>query len=361
VAQTQTTKPQTVTGDLGRNTVDSRGFDPNQAAAEARVQSPAPKDIGAKTVADLQAEIARLQAQAAAAAGATGVKPPDAPAPIVHASEETLGKTKSPSQVAAEDQVTAPAAGGGADNGRFRRTKAEMEAGLDVEEAKKFRASGMTLEAWLAWMERAATASQEPEEEEGPEPQIFLTREEADADLTLHEAARFRASGVKSAREFKASIQITTAAKAISTVENLMAAGADRETAVEIAKKHAQTEPTPTHRGGLILDNVPAPIPVDPSRGLVGIVLLVDALPVAGLQTEPLEPYLEKMARQAAQFGQVPDYRLVDYGKGQGYLAGLIRENPPAPGVYTVSSYGPTAKLALETLLPMASLVIRGV
>lgn len=93
----------------------------------------------------------------------------------------------------------------------------------------------------------------------------------------------------------------------------------------------------------------------------VGITLLVDCLAARGIVAQDLGPYLAAACLEVAGAAEVADYRLIDYGKGSGYLAAVIRAAPPAPGVYSISSRGPAAGVALEVLEALADVVIRGV
>lgn len=100
---------------------------------------------------------------------------------------------------------------------------------------------------------------------------------------------------------------------------------------------------------------VPAPPPP------VGITILVDCLAVRGMVAQDLGPYVAAACLEVAGAAEVADYRLIDYGKGAGLLAAVIRAAPPAPGIYSISSRGPAAGVALEVLEALADVVIRGV
>lgn len=92
-----------------------------------------------------------------------------------------------------------------------------------------------------------------------------------------------------------------------------------------------------------------------------GVELYIDCLPMTGGQATLLDIYLSEAAQVIADGANVLDYRLIDFGKGAAALAAYIRENPPKPGRYHVSSFSPAAKLALESLLPIASTIVKGV
>ena len=102
---------------------------------------------------------------------------------------------------------------------------------------------------------------------------------------------------------------------------------------------------------------IAAPAPPPP----VGITLLVDCLAPRGMVAQDLGPYVAAACLEVAGAAEVADYRLIDYGKGAGYLAAVIRAAPPAPGIYSISSRGPAAGVAVEVLEALADVVIRGV
>lgn len=101
--------------------------------------------------------------------------------------------------------------------------------------------------------------------------------------------------------------------------------------------------------------STPAPPPP------VGITLLVDCLAARGMVAQDLGPYVAAACLEVAGAAEVADYRLIDYGRGAGFLAAVIRAAPPAPGIYSISSRGPAAGVALEVLEALADVVIRGV
>ena len=72
-----------------------------------------------------------------------------------------------------------------------------------------------------------------------------------------------------------------------------------------------------------------------------------------------LEDVIAEHAAEICKEAKVADLRLVEFGKGKGYLAQALRENPPT-GIVIAQS-GELSDVAIEALLPLASVVVRGV
>lgn len=92
-----------------------------------------------------------------------------------------------------------------------------------------------------------------------------------------------------------------------------------------------------------------------------GLVILIDCAPTAGLgNAQSLEPYASTIAGEVAAAAEKADWRLIPYGQGAGLIAASVRAMPPAPGIYLASSRSPTVAAVLDALLPLASIVVRG-
>jgi len=89
------------------------------------------------------------------------------------------------------------------------------------------------------------------------------------------------------------------------------------------------------------------------------ITLYVDCIPLNGDYTS-LSDYVQEMNARAA--GDKRDTRLVDFGKGKGGLAEMVRNNPPAAGSYVLMTQGSDlASTVAEALIPMVKFPIRGI
>jgi hypothetical protein len=100
--------------------------------------------------------------------------------------------------------------------------------------------------------------------------------------------------------------------------------------------------------------------PVTEATTSTGLHLYVDCLPVKGVSTATrLEDEIARRAAYIAQQNNVLDIRLIDYAKGKALLAAHFREEPLS-GVVVAQS-GDLSSVVIETLIPMASVVVRGV
>lgn len=97
----------------------------------------------------------------------------------------------------------------------------------------------------------------------------------------------------------------------------------------------------------------------------LALILLVDAVADQGVKR--LETYAAEIAQSLAEaegcvdIRSAPEKSAYSFGKWKGFFVAAVKENPPAEGVYAVSSSSELGMAAFETLLPRASLVIRGV
>lgn len=89
--------------------------------------------------------------------------------------------------------------------------------------------------------------------------------------------------------------------------------------------------------------------------------LLIDARPAKGFgEYVELAEYLVPLAKLVCERKKVEAYNLLAYNEGEKLLAALLSMNPPS-GMVLVDSSLPVSKWALEVLLPIAKLVVRGV
>lgn len=90
--------------------------------------------------------------------------------------------------------------------------------------------------------------------------------------------------------------------------------------------------------------------------------LFIDCYPISApsqpqLFAEFAAPILAKVAKETG----VPDWRLVDYGKGAGHIARAFATASDYPSAIMINSTDPTARVALEVLVPKARFVVTGV
>jgi hypothetical protein len=106
---------------------------------------------------------------------------------------------------------------------------------------------------------------------------------------------------------------------------------------------------------------------VEPPRGEVATFLtfLLDAS-ADNQAVRRLETYASEIAQALAESEGVVDIRSapeksgLSFGKWKGFFVAAVKENPPPPGMYAVSSSSELGMVAFEALLSRASLVIRG-
>ena len=99
-----------------------------------------------------------------------------------------------------------------------------------------------------------------------------------------------------------------------------------------------------------------------------GICLYADVV-IEGLETSPLEPYIEQICAALAQEYNAADLRCapsdgaLSYGKWRGALAACVRVKPPEPGVYSLMHVAESEfkQVVLEALRPVCSVLVRGV
>ena len=71
-----------------------------------------------------------------------------------------------------------------------------------------------------------------------------------------------------------------------------------------------------------------------------------------------IQPYTKATNAHALSTFKVPDWRLLDHGKGKGLLAAYIAQAPRPVGTLLVSSRTPGADVAMEHLIPFATRVV---
>lgn len=89
-----------------------------------------------------------------------------------------------------------------------------------------------------------------------------------------------------------------------------------------------------------------------------GLHLYINAVPVKGLAFTYLDDIIGAASSDICGAKKVLDLRLLPYGEGKGLLAAGLRANPPS-GVVVATS-GELSDVAIEALLPLASVVVRG-
>jgi hypothetical protein len=90
--------------------------------------------------------------------------------------------------------------------------------------------------------------------------------------------------------------------------------------------------------------------------------LYIDCWPTKGVSVMPSigEDILQELAADAAKAANSPDWRLVEYGKGKGAMAVILRERLAlVPEILVVSSSTPGSDVLIEVLSPHAKRVVR--
>jgi hypothetical protein len=77
-------------------------------------------------------------------------------------------------------------------------------------------------------------------------------------------------------------------------------------------------------------------------------------------QTTPVEEWMRPGLEAAAKNANVPDWRVLDFNKGKGYLFAALSVLPPPSGVVTIRSNMPGWDVALEVLTVHAKVIYRG-
>lgn len=123
-------------------------------------------------------------------------------------------------------------------------------------------------------------------------------------------------------------------------------------------------KPAPKKAGKKVVDVVEKAV-VDTADVKPSFALLLDAS-IDNQAVKRLETYAAEIAQAIAENEGVVDIRsapeksALSFGKWKGFFIAAVKENPPAPGTYAVSSSSELGMVAFETLLPQAHLVVRG-
>lgn len=89
--------------------------------------------------------------------------------------------------------------------------------------------------------------------------------------------------------------------------------------------------------------------------------LYIDCLPTGEDAPTHLAEMLAPMLSEICEMAGVSDWRLIEYGKGAGEIAAALRSTTLLPSTIYIDSSLPTAKIALEVLIPLAVRIVRGV
>lgn len=111
-----------------------------------------------------------------------------------------------------------------------------------------------------------------------------------------------------------------------------------------------------------VVEAKPVPAP-QPAGGDVPdpLFLLIDCRPSKGFDAAvELSEYVAPLCAMVCERKKVEHYNLLPYNEGEKMIAALLMINPPS-GMVLVDSSLPLSKWALEVLVPMAKLVVRGV
>lgn len=110
---------------------------------------------------------------------------------------------------------------------------------------------------------------------------------------------------------------------------------------------------------GAVTNEAFAPAKGETSSTRPELHLYVNALPVKGVgRVTYLDDIIAEAGREICAAKKVLDLRLLAYGEGKALLAAGLRQNPPC-GVVVATS-GELSDVAIETLLPLAAIVVRG-
>lgn len=92
------------------------------------------------------------------------------------------------------------------------------------------------------------------------------------------------------------------------------------------------------------------------------LTLYVDCVPVKGNSNFTVgEDIIASLAEAAAKAANVPDWRLIEYGKGKGAMAAILRERITSmPDTVVITSSTPGSDVLLEVLSPHARVIVRG-
>lgn len=165
------------------------------------------------------------------------------------------------------------------------------------------------------------------------------------------------------------------AASRTSTPEEVAAAGASKTARKPRATKAEMEARAGGAVAGVATTPAPAPVPAPaaapaPATNVAAGVavaclledLYIDAWPVKGAVGSPGlgEDILHGLSADAARAANMPDWRLVEYGKGKGAMAALLRERlGTIPKILVVTSSTPGSDVLIEVLSPHAKRIVR--
>lgn len=132
-------------------------------------------------------------------------------------------------------------------------------------------------------------------------------------------------------------------------------AGVKNRTPEQIAADTRAEMAPPAHVKAEPGTSTATPIPWSSGQGFR---LFVDCVPSGPSQN--LARYIAEKAEKVCKALDEDDIRLVEYGKGKGALAAVVREELPADGDWVVYS-GELSSIVIEALEPLAAFVVRGV
>lgn len=116
---------------------------------------------------------------------------------------------------------------------------------------------------------------------------------------------------------------------------------------------------TLTELGKRIAENDLVGMATASSTAPAGLTLYINALPVKGVHNITfLDDIIAEASKEICAAKKVLDLRLLAYAEGKGLLAAGLRHNPPSGTV--VATSGELSDVAIEALIPLASVVIRG-
>lgn len=124
-------------------------------------------------------------------------------------------------------------------------------------------------------------------------------------------------------------------------------------------KLKGETSSTPAPVPGVTTATLFKGGPYEATSTRPGLTLYINALPVKGVENiTHLDDIIGDASKEICAAKKVLDLRLLAYGEGKALLAAGLRKNPPTGTV--VATTGELSDVAIEALLPLADVVIRG-
>ena len=126
----------------------------------------------------------------------------------------------------------------------------------------------------------------------------------------------------------------------------------------------AAAKPAETGSGDSVTDVLRKQFQADPSFQCPVQVLFIDCVPAKGWPGDapaPLTEFMHAFERAAASSSQALDWRLIDYGKGKGWLATAIKVLMKAlPAAIYIDSRTPGADVFESVVTPYVKAIFRG-